>query len=253
MKVVSHIPHASLEIPESVRGQFVLSDEELWAELKVMTDRYTDELFREAALGVTDVVFPVSRLVVDPERFEDDSAETMASVGMGVVYEQTSQGNPLRRELLPTERQLLIESYYRPHHHQLTKAVCEAVHHGESCLVLDCHSFPTKALPYELDKSLDRLEICLGTDTFHTPDWVTDLAARTFQDAGFSVAINEPFAGALVPSVCYRTDDRVLALMIEVRRDLYMDEATGEKAASFLDFQQKLRSCIGRIASGPNV
>ena len=253
MKVVSHIPHSSLTIPNGVRGQFVLSDEELWAELKLMTDHFTDELFREAVLGVTDVIFPVSRLVVDPERFEDDSAETMASVGMGVVYEQTSQGNALRRELSPTEREQLIESYYRPHHHQLKKAVREAVHHGEKCLVIDCHSFPAKALPYELDKSMDRLEICLGTDEFHTPDSITDLAARTFQDAGFSVAINEPFAGALVPSVCYRTDDRVFALMIELRRDLYMDEATGEKAPNFLEFRQKLRACIGKIASGPNV
>jgi len=253
MKVVCHIPHASLTVPDDVREQFVLSDEELWVELKLMTDRFTDELFGEVLADATDVIFPVSRLVVDPERFEDDVDEPMASVGMGVIYEQTSAKAPLRREISSIERKQLIDSYYRPHHDRLTKAVREAVHNGEQCLVLDCHSFPSKALPYELDNSLDRLEICLGTDEFHTPDWITDLAARTFQDAGFSVAINEPFAGALVPSVCYQSDDRVLALMIELRRDLYMDEATGEKAADFLEFRQKLRACIDKIASGPNV
>ena len=100
---------------------------------------------------------------------------------------------------------------------------------------------------------MDRLEVCIGTDAFHTPAWLADLTASTFQDAGLSVAFNEPFAGALVPSVCYQSDDRVLALMIELRRDLYMDEGSCEKAAKFLEFRQKLRWCIHKIADGKNV
>jgi N-formylglutamate deformylase len=125
MKVVSHIPHASLMIPEDVRGQFVLSDQQLRAELRLMTDRSTDELFGEATPGAADVVFPVSRLVVDPERFENDVDEPMASVGMGVIYEKTSARGSLRREISSDERRLLIESYYRPHHDRLTAAVRE--------------------------------------------------------------------------------------------------------------------------------
>ena len=177
MNVVSHIPHSSLIIPDEVRGQFLLTDDELQAELLLMTDHFTDELFRDAVPGITDVIFPISRLVVDPERFTNDADEPMASVGMGVIYEQTSDRRPLRYEISSSERQKLIENYYRPHHHRLTEAVRDAMHHGESCLVLDCHSFPAKVLPYDLDKSLDRLEICIGTDGIHTPDWITDLTA----------------------------------------------------------------------------
>jgi len=40
----------------------------------------------------------------------------------------------------------------------------------------------------------------------------------------FTTAINHPFAGAMVAQGFYQTDKRVVALMIEVRRDLYMDE-----------------------------
>ena len=56
-----------------------------------MTDAYTDDLFGSHA-GTDDsvVTFPVSRLVVDPERFLDDTLETMARCGMGVIYERTS-------------------------------------------------------------------------------------------------------------------------------------------------------------------
>lgn len=45
--------------------------------------------------------------------------------------------------------------------------------------------------------------------------------------AGFKVAINTPFAGTLVPLKHYGQERRVTALMIELRRDLYMNEASG--------------------------
>lgn len=252
MKVISHIPHSSLIIPTYVRKQFLLGEDVLWREVLLMTDHFTDELFRKAVPGATDIVFPVSRLVVDPERFVDDADEPMAFVGMGVIYEQTSDGRKLRREISDSERQNLIDTYYLPHHHRLNEAVRDTVHHGERILVLDCHSFPAKALPYELNKHMDRPEICIGTDDFHTPESMTDLAVRVFRNAGFSVAVNDPFAGALVPSKYYQSDDRVLALMIEVRRDLYLDEVTGKKATTFAKFHQRLRSCIREVVKAPH-
>ena len=62
-----------------------------------MTDWYTDELFGLRPDLATTVAFPVSRIVVDPEQFVDDSAEPMARKGMGVIYERKSSGQPLRR------------------------------------------------------------------------------------------------------------------------------------------------------------
>jgi N-formylglutamate amidohydrolase len=55
-----------------------------------MTDAYTDELFQSDLLGASTVHYPVSRIVVDPERFESDAEESMARVGMGVIYTKTS-------------------------------------------------------------------------------------------------------------------------------------------------------------------
>ena len=62
----------------------------------VMTDAFTDELFD---LGDTanKLVFSVSRLLVDPERFEDDDVEPMAGRGMGAVYTKTHDGQLLKR------------------------------------------------------------------------------------------------------------------------------------------------------------
>jgi len=120
-----------------------------------------------------------------------------------------------------------MERWYWPHHRRLEKAVARAVDRYGSCLLIDCHSFPSRPLPYEMDQHPNRPEICLGTDAHHTPDALLQAALEAFRGEGFDVAINRPFAGALVPQSRYQTDRRVSALMVEVNRGLYINESTG--------------------------
>jgi len=55
--------------------------------------------------------------------------------------------------------------------------------------------------------------------------------------------VDAPFAGALVPLASYRKDERIMSVMIEVNRRLYMDEHTGSKTQNF----EKVRAALGRI------
>ena len=96
---IVHIPHSSPVIPPAIRATLKLTDEELQHELLVMTDWYTDALFAVPNDQATTITFPVSRLVVDPERFADDEHEPMAAKGMGVVYTKTSDGKVLRPDI----------------------------------------------------------------------------------------------------------------------------------------------------------
>jgi N-formylglutamate amidohydrolase len=231
--VVIHIPHTSTVIPPEYRNQFVLSDEDIAAELVRMTDAYTDELFALAPEAATTVKFPVSRLVLDPERFEDDQQESMASRGMGVIYQRSSLCGPLRREISGDEREALLARFYRPHHQALTEAVQKSLDSHDKCLIIDAHSFSSKPWPYEPDQTSTRPEICLGTDDFHSPKDLTNIAVDAFKSQGFGVDLNRPFAGSLVPMRYYQTNWKVWSIMVEVRRDLYMDERTGLKNSSF--------------------
>jgi N-formylglutamate amidohydrolase len=54
------------------------------------------------------------------------------------------------------------------------------------------------------------------------------------------VGVNRPFAGALVPNAFYGGDARVQSVMIEVRRDLYMDERTGSRLSRFAEVRRVL-------------
>lgn len=230
---VLHIPHSAVEIPADVRRQFLVSDETLRQELLKMTDWFTDELFTLPAREAVAIRFPVSRLVLDPERFLDDQQEVMASRGMGVIYTHLADGRPLREPPSPDERQALIAQFYEPHHRSLGLAVQRAlVAHGH-CLVIDCHSYPSQPLPCDLNQIRERPDICLGTDAYHTPDWLCQMGRRGFATAGLSIEVDRPYGGALVPAECYGQDARVHAIMIEINRRLYMDEGTGVRGAAF--------------------
>jgi N-formylglutamate deformylase len=228
--MILHIPHASDLIPEEMRRPFVLSNDDLKLELRRMTDAFTDELFEHP--DTTSIRFPLSRLVVDVERFIDDSKEPMAKVGMGMIYTRTAFGTPLKRPLTSEQKAPLVE-LYKSHHLKLTNHVQEALAERGGALIVDCHSFPSTPLPCDTNQDTPRPDFCIGTDSFHTPVSYTQAAEQYLQGLGYTVGINQPYAGALVPMKYYQKDPQVAAVMIEVNRRLYMDETTGIKTSSF--------------------
>ena len=177
-RLVVHVPHASVVVPDDITPELARTAEGLEHELLVMTDRHTDALLALPPDVATTVTFPVSRRVVDPERFVDDADEPMATKGMGAIYERTAAGELLRRRCTPEERRRLLARFYEPHHAALSAAVQAALDAHSTCLLLDAHSFPSRPLPYEEDQREDRPDICIGTDPRHTPAELKVAAAR---------------------------------------------------------------------------
>ncbi len=242
-----HVPHASPVIPPDCRADFLVDDAGLAAEQLRLTDHHTDELFAEGWPDGLVWRAPVSRLVVDVERFRDDAAEPCAAVGMGAVYVRGVRGQVLRAPT-PARREVLLETYYDPHHRACAAAAGAALAAAGRCVVLDAHSYPRQALPTERGGTA-RPEIGLGTEAFHTPPALRALAEAFFRQRGFEVDVDEPYSGAFVPTGFFRTDARVQALMVEVRRDLYMDEATGAKHAGFARVQAALTAFRTELAA----
>lgn len=215
--LILHIPHSSQKIPSKYRDEFVFTDEELSSELLKMTDAYTDELFPKSYLQL---VFPVSRLVCDPERFRNDINEPMSKKGMGAVYTHSSSGQLFR---IVKSRENILRELYDTHHESLNNTVKSALEKYKSCLIIDCHSFSNIPLPYEDDQSEMRPDICIGTDFYHTPEWLTDICVNYFKNNGYRVELNRPYAGTIVPLVYHKRNKRVFSIMVEINRALYMD------------------------------
>ena len=239
-----HIPHDSTFIPDDVRNQFALSEKDLEEEILLMTDHHTLDLLGQGVPVEQVIRAPVSRLVLDVERFEDDKLEPMAQRGMGVVYTTTHDGKELRHSLTEGQRTKLLDDWYRPHHTALALATETALQQFGLAVIIDCHSFPSKPLPYEIDQNPTRPEICIGTDAFHTPVELAGIFVDAFAAEGWTVGLNAPFSGAMVPSRYFGLDKRVAALMIEVRGDVYLEEGTGAPSPSFEEVSKRIRNAI---------
>ena len=214
-EMILHIPHASPLIPAEYRKSF---PEDVREEIRLMTDWYTDELI---AFPCSRLVFPVSRLVCDVERFRRDEDEVMSEKGMGAVYTKRHDGSPLR-SVTAREREAILKRYYDPHHARFTQCARTKLRRYDRCLIIDCHSFFPEPLPHEPDQERDRPDICIGTDPFHTPRFLEEETAALFSGMGYSVRLNEPFSGTIVPSPFYLKEKSVRSVMIEVNRGLYL-------------------------------
>jgi N-formylglutamate deformylase len=243
--MIIHIPHSSQTIPEKFVDQFLLHKEEFDREKFLMTDAFTDELFSYP--NAQNVIFQISRLIVDAERFSKDEEEPMSRCGMGVIYTKTSHGLPLRRPISEGERSALLETLYWPHQRALAEAVKQEIGKKGAAMIVDAHSFPSSPLPCDSDQLGLRPDFCIGSDEFHTPRALIKLIEETMAISGYSLMENRPYSGSFVPAESYRKDARVLSVMIEVNRILYMNETTGQRKESFPTIRQVVQELLKRI------
>jgi len=219
LPLVVHAPHAGTHVPATAQ-EALCDPARLRAELNRLTDWYTADLFQLPGAGLC--ATPISRLVVDLERFTNDTLEPRAAVGQGVIYTHDSNGDRLRPELAPEQRRLWLDHWYRPWHLKLQLDVLGSLQRSGACLLVDAHSFPARSLGNEDDSGRARPDICLGTGA-NTPPWLLDHALGWCARQGLTVAVDFPYAGCLVPEV-YAGDSRVPAIMVEVNRGLYLHQ-----------------------------
>ena len=207
--LVIHVPHASTLLPERYRAQFGVTREALDAEIHHSADLHTDNLARAAWPDAVLIEAQVSRVLLDVERYEDDAQEEMARVGRGVIYTHDRIAQPLKRNLSDSDRQHLLDRFYRPHWEKLREAAKYAV-------LVDLHTYPRDAWPIEPDGNAARPEIDLGTSAGITPpEWTAALRLH-FESMGYSVGENTPYVGVIDAGASS-------AVMIEIRRDVLSD------------------------------
>ncbi|RSS57105.1 N-formylglutamate amidohydrolase [Streptomyces sp. WAC01280] len=250
--VLLHVPHSSRVIPPDVRAGILLGDKELDRELDHITDAHTAEIAASASatagLAPWRFVNRLSRLVVDPERFPDEREEMLA-VGMGAVYTRTTHRTALRPASFDPAP--LIDRYFTPYAQGMADAVAERLAATGRAVIIDVHSYPTEPLPYELHGEGPRPPVCLGTDAFHTPPALLDAAREAFGGFG-GLATDTPFAGTYVPLAYYGKDPRVSALMIEIRRDVYMSEPGGAAGTGVQSLGAALAALVDAVPSHPS-
>lgn len=239
-KALIHIPHSSTVVPDGSGLQGDIS-----RDILRLTDWHTDELFDVESCDK--LVFGVSRFVVDVERFREDEKEVMAGIGMGAVYKRGVDGNVIRPDM--SMRESLLAEYYDPHHKALNHWAAESIALGGGrALVIDAHSFPSVPLPCDIHKSKWRPDFCIGITQENSSRKMMGEAVLLLESRGYSVRVNYPYAGTMVPSA-FLGDSSVLSIMVEVNRALYMDEATSLKTSEFDETKAAIRELVDLLSN----
>lgn len=202
-----------------MREAILLSDEQLQTELDELTDSHTDLLATQSIANLDEKPWifrnKLSRLVIDPERFPDER-EVMNQVGMGAVYLRTSTGELLRNPDFDPSK--LINQYFEPYADAFTNLVADLLKQFDRVVIIDVHSYRARQHKNAVNHGQARPPMCIGTDNFHTPQWLSDIARDCFAPLG-EVVLNQPYAGTYVPLNFYEKDARVLSIMMECRAD----------------------------------
>lgn len=197
-----HIPHSSTTFPTTA------SVEVPEAELNLHTDWFTDELFD----GHVKFVYPFSRFYCDVERLPNDPLE---AVGRGIAYTKLSDGTEYR-SISEAQAEEFAEMHREWHLHMKREAEKQSSM-LDSVIVVDCHSY--SAAQVNMDEA-DLADVCIGFNYDHSqlPMSVIAGLSEVFRDAGYSVAFNVPYGGAVKVSEV----SNVFSVMIEVNKRTYL-------------------------------
>ena len=213
-KVVLNIPHSGTIIPEWATKDMTVSERELSFLVDFMTDKDVDKIW-EFVPKQNKQVATISRLIVDTERYRNDADEIMASKGMGLYYTHTPDGKQFRLRAEDTYSKCL--ALYDEYHKSLEEKVSNCLEEYGKCIILDCHSFHD-AMNYTGYEPSSFPDVCIGVNGELSLD--AELIINAFKEKGFSVKVNEPFSGALVP-LRFINDRHVNSVMIELNRRIY--------------------------------
>lgn len=156
----------------------------------------------------------------------------MAKFGMGVLYEKADNGSVIR-EVSPELREEILNRFYWPHHERLNDAVESQLRLNGKAIIVDCHSYPSKPLERDLDQNSERPDFNIGTDAFHTPKHLIEISKDFFEQKGYSLGVDWPYSGSIVPLNHYNKTKNVQSIMLEINRALYLKEPTNEISTNY--------------------
>jgi N-formylglutamate deformylase len=237
------------------------------ARLRQGEDTHIDTLWADApAHGATLIAANFPRTYIDPNRSLTDLDPVLldgpwhapltpgekSRLGYGLVWSRVDAATPVYdRRLTVGEVQGRIERCWRPYHTALQAGIDAAVHNFGAVWHLNLHSMPNDAYARLGKVSATPLaDFVLGDRDGTTCDPAfVDLVAHTLRGFGYTVAINDPYKGVELIGRIGRPDQGRHSLQIEIRRPLYMDEATRERNAGFEPLRRHLSELMAVLAA----
>jgi N-formylglutamate deformylase len=258
--LVCDSPHSGTVYPEDFGFQVP------FALLRRGEDTDVDALYGAApSVGATLLAARFPRTYIDANRSVDDidpdllagpwdgplAPTEKSRLGFGLVWRNIAAGRPIYATPLdPARVRHRIDACWRPYHAALSQAIGQAAERFGGVWHLNLHSMPNDAyerLQIASDRPLADFVLGDRDGTTCEPAFV-DLVESTLRARGYTVARNDPYKGVQLIARIGQPALNRHSLQIEVRRPLYMDEATRERNEGFEPLRRDLSALLATLA-----
>jgi N-formylglutamate amidohydrolase len=234
--------------------------------LRQAEDTDIDALWSAAPLhGASLLAARFPRSYIDPNRSLEDldpdlldspwphplSPGEKSRLGYGLIWKQLNRSTPLyARKLSVAEVQARIDSCWQPYRDALGREIKSLARDFGGVWHLNLHSMPNNA--YErlgLNPQRPLADFVLGDRDGSTCEpGLIDTVESSLLALGYSVARNDPYKGVAVLAEIGQPRHNRHSLQIEIRRPLYMNEATRERAPGFARLRDHLTQVLADVA-----
>lgn len=247
-------PHSGRDYPEEFLAQSRLDP----LTLRRSEDAFVDELFDQVPdLGAPLICARFPRVYVDANREPNELDPHMfagplpvsaaihsprVAAGLGTIARVVSDGQEIYDGPLHyAEVRQRIEQCYVPYHRALCGLIEDTMRRFGTCLVVDCHSMPSRNGAGQSSNGGPNVDLVLGDcwgSACHGS--ITDRAEHAVCEQGFSVKRNTPYAGGFTTRHYGRPSLGVHAIQLEIDRALYLDEVALVRLPAFDEVRRKL-------------
>lgn len=255
LPLVCDSPHSGTDYPADFGHSVPLNL------LRQGEDTHVDTLWAAVPhVGGTLLAAHFPRTYIDPNRTLDDLDPALlaqpwpqpltpgakSSLGYGLVWRQISEGIPIYDRLLSVDEvSQRINRCYLPYHAALAQAIESAAQCHGGVWHLNLHSMPADAYQrLKINSPHPLADFVLGDRDGSTcePGFIA-VVEHALLERGYTVARNDPYKGVQLIAHIGQPGLNRHSLQVEIRRPLYMDEATRVPHAGF----ERLRSDLTEV------
>lgn len=254
--IVLSSPHSGKEFPEEFLANSCLSRDEL----RSSEDCFVDEIVKGASdAGIPMIAMNIPRTFVDVNRDKIEIDETMyfdskknqdligsrrCRVGLGVIHRIVSQNRPIYDGLISYKEAMeRIKNVYDPYHKRLKQLVDRCHKKFGYCLLVDCHSMPSKICNIMNESKPVEFCVCTLFDE-SCPPAMSEFIGKELSAKDYRVEYNRPYAGAFITFNYCQPRKNIFTLQLEINRSIYMDEDVYNKNANFQRVSQNICESI---------
>jgi N-formylglutamate deformylase len=259
--LVCDSPHSGTDYPQDFGHAVALAElrqcedthvESLWASVPrvggTLLHAHFPRSYIDANRACTDIE---PELLGEPWPGDVRPSQRCLELGNGLLYSRTNSLTPIyTRRLGAAEVRHRIDTCWRPYREALRSLIDRTRRRFGRVWHLNLHSMPSNA--YErLGIASDRplADVVLGDLHGRSCSIAfTRCVAGAFGALGYSVSVNDPYAGQDLLREHGRPEDGCESLQVELNRRLYLDEVTREPQARFERVRHDINRVLGEVA-----